>query len=118
MDILIATYDDDPAVDNMDPATATYRAIENGFSLIRPAGHGLSMVTDPEGRLLGSLDYFMPSSGILLSRIPTHGMGTIYRLIGDPFAYLCVAGLILLAIYSRLFQKHSTRVSQNQLAMS
>ncbi|MGA3086589.1 MAG: nitrilase-related carbon-nitrogen hydrolase [Thermodesulfobacteriota bacterium] len=73
-----------------------YRAIENGFSLVRPTGKGISLITDYEGRVLGSQDYFTNKSGIMLTSIPIRGVRTVYSQIGDIFAYMCVAGLIFL----------------------
>ncbi len=72
-----------------------YRAVEEGVSTIRPTGNGVSLITDYEGRVLGSQDY--GASGILMTGVPTHGATTIYSRIGDVFAYACVAGLVVVA---------------------
>jgi apolipoprotein N-acyltransferase len=97
VDVLISPYSDFHPWESEDAVTATYRAIENGFSLVRPAGHGFSTIVDYEGRVLASQNYFTNDSGIMLGSVPTRGVTTIYSRIGDVFAYLCVAGLILLA---------------------
>ncbi len=97
VDVLIAPYNDFHPWESEDAVTATYRAIENGFSMVRPAGHGISTITDYEGRILASQNYFTNSSGIMLTTIPTHGVTTIYSRIGDVFAYVCVVGLVFLA---------------------
>jgi len=96
VDVLIAPYNDFRPWESEDTVTATYRAIENGFSLVRPAGHGFSTITDYEGRILASQNYYTDGSGILLNTVPTHGVITIYSRIGDLFAYACVAGLFFL----------------------
>ena len=79
-----------------DAAEAVYRSVENGTSLVRPTGDGISLMTDPEGRVIASQDYSR-SGGIMLAAIPTRGTWTLYSHTGDWFAYLCVLGLILLA---------------------
>ena len=96
VDILIAPYNDFHPWESEDAVTATYRAIENGFSMVRPAGHGISTIVDYEGRVLARQNYFTDSSGIMLTTVPTRGVRTVYSRIGDLFAYLCVAGLLVL----------------------
>jgi len=95
-DILFAPSNDVAPFASSASVMATYRAIENGFSMVRPTGKGISLITDYQGRVLGSQDYFTASSGIMLTTVPTRGVRTIYGKIGDVFAYLSVTGLILL----------------------
>jgi len=96
-DILFAPSNDVPPFASSASVMFIYRAIENGFSMVRPAGKGISLITDYQGRVLGSQDYFTNSSGIMLTTVPARGVRTIYSKIGDVFAHLSVAGLILLA---------------------
>jgi apolipoprotein N-acyltransferase len=100
VDILIAPYHSAHPWESEDAVVATYRAIENGFSLVRPAGTGVSTITDYEGHMLGSQNYFTNTAGIMLSSVPTRGATTIYSRIGDLFAYLCTAGLALLIVWA------------------
>jgi apolipoprotein N-acyltransferase len=116
VDILIAPFNDDPAIDNQDPAEAAYRTIENGSSLVRAAGRGLSMISDPEGRLYGSQDYFTTGSHVLLATLPVRAERTIYSRIGDAFAYLCIAGLAALTAWALLQRRHPLRAAQKQPA--
>ena len=99
-DILIAPYNDVIPFGSGDAAAAIFRAVENGVSLLRPTGHGTSLIVDYEGRILGSQNYFTSSDGIMLTGIPGRGVTTIYSRIGDTFAYLCVVGLLLLAVWA------------------
>jgi len=96
-DILFAPSNDVPPFASSASVMFIYRAIENGFSMIRATGRGISLITDYEGRVLGSQDYFTDKSGIMITTIPTRGVRTVYSRIGDAFAYLSVAGLIFLA---------------------
>ncbi len=73
---------------------ATFRAIENGFSLIRPTSHGFSVATDYQGRVLAITDYFTSEDPVMIAYGPTKGVKTVYSQIGDVFAWLCMAGLV------------------------
>jgi apolipoprotein N-acyltransferase len=114
VDVLITPYNDFHPWESEDAVTATYRTIENGFSLVRPAGHGFSTITDYEGRILASQNYFTNSSGIMLTTIPTRGVRTIYSRIGDVFAYMCAAGLILLIGRALMRGKRPAASTKNQ----
>ena len=75
---------------------ATFRAIENGFSLVRQASKGLSMAVDYEGHVLSASDYFTTDHQVMVAYVPMHGVRTIYATIGDLFAWLCMIGLVAL----------------------
>jgi apolipoprotein N-acyltransferase len=105
VDILLAPFNDVPEISTQNPAEAAYRTIENGVSLIRAAGRGLSMITDPEGRMLASQDYFTTDSHVLVATLPIHSDKTIYSQIGDLFAYLSIAGLVFLAAWALKYRK-------------
>ena len=113
-DILIAPYNDVIPFGQGDSVTAIFRAIENGVSLLRPAGHGTSMIVDYEGRILASQNYFTNNSGIMMTTIPTRGVTTIYSRIGDLFAYLCVAGFIFLTGWAFIRKGQPTLIVQPQ----
>jgi apolipoprotein N-acyltransferase len=76
---------------------ATLRAIENGYSLIRPDTHGLAQAVDYQGHVLASTDYFGTGQQTVVAYVPTDGARTIYAAVGDVFAWLCTAVLLLLA---------------------
>jgi apolipoprotein N-acyltransferase len=74
---------------------AVFRAIENGFSLVRSNGrHGLSVAADYQGRILATTDQVTTDERLMIADIPTQGVVTIYSRIGDLFAWLCTAGFI------------------------
>jgi len=104
-DILFAPSNDVPPFASSASVMFIYRAIENGFSMVRPTGKGISLITDYEGRVLDSQYYFFDKSGIMITTIPTRGVRTIYSRIGDVFAYLSVAGLVLLAGWALIRRK-------------
>lgn len=74
---------------------ASFRAVENGFSMVRATGEGLSASYDYQGRVLSTADYFT-TDGTMVSHVPTSGVKTIYSSVGDAFAWLSIAGLLTL----------------------
>jgi len=95
-DLLLAPSDDFQAIDPSHAQKATFRAIENGFSLARESSQGLSMTVDYEGRVLAASDYFTTDQQVMVAYVPMHGVRTIYATIGDLFAWLCIIGLVAL----------------------
>lgn len=95
-DLMLVPSDDWQALDPAHTHDATFRAIENGYSLVREASKGLSMTVDYEGRVLSSSDYFTTDHQVMVAYVPMHGVRTIYATIGDLFAWLCIIGLVAL----------------------
>ena len=75
-----------------------FRAVENGFSIMHPAGDGLSIAVDYHGNVLAVKNDFMTKNDIMFADIPVKGVRTIYSYTGDLFAWLCFIGLILILI--------------------
>ena len=86
------------------------RAVENGCSLVRPAGRGLSVAADNRGRIISSLDYFTTDEQVMYADVPVQHSNTIYAFIGDAFAWLCIAGSLTIVI-SVIFRRYSVRLS-------
>jgi apolipoprotein N-acyltransferase len=99
-----------------DAAMATYRSIEDGFSLVRPTDDGISLITDYQGRILGSQNYSASSDGITIASVPTQGVTTIYDRIGDLFAYLCALGLVVFAGLAFAHRREATALKRLQTA--
>jgi len=75
---------------------AHFRAIENGFSMVRADYHGLSTAVDYHGNVLAQMNDFTTEETIMVADIPTKGIKTIYSQIGDLFAWLCVLGFLIM----------------------
>ena len=105
VDILVTPYHSGYPFAWEDSVVATYRGIENGFSLVRPAGTGLSTITDYQGRVLASQNFFTNNVGIMMTSVPIRGVRTVYSRIGDLFAYLCTAGLVVLVAWTFIPRK-------------
>ncbi|MEV5571646.1 nitrilase-related carbon-nitrogen hydrolase [Spirillospora sp. NPDC052269] len=78
---------------------ASLRAIEGGYAVFRQDGQGTSGVFDRQGRVLAYSDSFAAGSETTVAYVPTRGGTTVYDVIGDTFAQLCVAGVLALAVF-------------------
>lgn len=76
---------------------APFRAIENGVSVVRPTAGGISIVTDPYGRILASMNHDTTDDRVMVAHVPTRGVRTIYGIIGDGFGWLTVIGFVVIA---------------------
>jgi len=97
-DILLSTSLEYQAIDPMHAQMATYRAIENGVSLVRVADNGLSIVTDPYGRTVAAVDHFTTSERVIVAQVPSKGVFTLYPVIGDLFGWLAVVGMVAIIV--------------------
>lgn len=78
---------------------ARLRAIEEGLPLVRAANTGISVVTDPLGRIVAQLD--LGVEGVLDSRLPSAIPPTPYARAGDIPAAVIVAIALIVAIRRR-----------------
>lgn len=75
---------------------SSFRAIENGFSVFRVTGNGLSVAYDYNGRELNSLDNFQTDKSVFFVDIPLLSKHTIYSAFGDILVW--ISGFIILII--------------------
>ena len=81
------------------------RAVEYGFSFVRPCANGLSIAIDYQGRVLTSLNSFTSPGEIMYAEVPTKGVSTLYGFIGDLFAWLCCLALAAFVVLGLLKRK-------------
>jgi apolipoprotein N-acyltransferase len=79
---------------------AVFRGIENGCSILRQTRNGLSIITDPRGRIISQLDHFTTNSWIMSGEVPNKKIWTLYPLIGDLFGWLAILGFGSIALWS------------------
>jgi apolipoprotein N-acyltransferase len=96
IDLMLVPADDWVEITPLHTYMASIRAIENGFSLVRATNEGMSGAFDYQGRLLTSMNEFTSSQKIMYADLPTKGAKSLYPVIGDLFAWLCLVGLVLL----------------------
>jgi len=99
-DVMLDPSNDWRAIDPWHTRMASFRAIEQGFNLIRQTSSGLSAAFDYQGRQLASMDHYRTTDYAMISQVPTRGVRTIYSRLGDWFAWLCLTGLALMMILS------------------
>ncbi len=101
VDIMFAPAGDQREIADFHATVARFRAIENGFSLVRPAGsEGVSIATDPFGRILSYQDSVSSKNNISIVDIPARGVRTFYAIFGDLFSFICMFALAALLIYT------------------
>ena len=96
VDVLFAPSSDWREVRFFHAIPARFRAVENGCSLVRPTVQGLSIATDPYGRVVAYSDYYSKTPRLTLVGVPSRGVRTIYAMFGDWFSYCCIAALVVL----------------------
>jgi apolipoprotein N-acyltransferase len=107
IDILVVPAWDWKAIDPLHARMAVFRAIENGFSMVRQTGEGLSIAVDYQGRTLAAMDHFTSDDLTMRAQVPKHGVSTVYAVIGDLFAWLCLVCLFSAIGWSILKRKKS-----------
>jgi apolipoprotein N-acyltransferase len=97
-DIVLSPSNDWRAIDPWHTQMASFRAIEQGINLDRQTSQGLSAAFDYQGRSLSAMDHYQTTDYAMIAEVPTRGVGTIYSRLGDWFAWLSAAGLLVLVI--------------------
>lgn len=110
-DILLAPSNDYKEIDPLHTDMAKFRAIEQGFNLIRHTSNGLSIGTDYTGKVLSEMDHYTDTNKVLITQLPTKGVKTIYSIIGDLFIVLC----LLLLITTIFILKNQTKKTMNYI---
>lgn len=106
VDIMLSPANDWYAISRIHPQQVSFRAIENGFSLVRPnPSFGLAAAYDYQGKIISYIDYEKSENEIMISDVPVKGVNTIYNIIGDLFAWLCSIGIFLIIVTSKRNQK-------------
>jgi apolipoprotein N-acyltransferase len=100
-DVVLDPSNDWQAIDPWHTQMASFRAIEQGFNLVRHTSQGLAAAYDYQGHRLAAMDHYQAADQTLVSQVPTKGVRTIYSRLGDWFAWLCGVGLVGLVVASR-----------------
>ncbi|MCO5969843.1 nitrilase-related carbon-nitrogen hydrolase [Actinoallomurus soli] len=92
---------------------AALRAIEGGYALVRQDADGLSAAFDDRGHVLAATDYFTTDRQTTVADVPTHGATTVYDVVGDAFAWLCLLAVAALTVIglARPYRPEPARVS-------
>jgi len=97
-DILLSPTLEYRGIDPMHAYMAAYRAIENGVTIVRQADNGLSVVIDPYGRVVASMDHFTSGERVFVAQVPVGSVTTLYAYTPDLFAWLAILGFVTVTI--------------------
>jgi apolipoprotein N-acyltransferase len=96
-DIVLSPASDWQAIDPRHTEIASFRAVEQGFNLVRQANLGYSAAYDYQGHQLAEMDHYKTSGDrTMVAQVPTRGTRTIYSVLGDWLVYLSIAALPVL----------------------
>jgi apolipoprotein N-acyltransferase len=101
-DIVISPAGDWRAIDPRHTQMASFRAIEDGFNLVRQTNMGLSAAYDYEGHQLAHMDQYQASDLTMVAQVPTRGVRTLYCRLGNWFAWLTGCTLLILGLLARV----------------
>lgn len=111
-DVMLLPSGDWREISPLHANVARFRAIENGFSLVRPVSGAESIICDQFGRVIARRDFFDKGSKSIDATLPVRHVWTLYAGWGDWFAVLCVCvGFLatstgLIHVLRRKFGRH------------
>jgi apolipoprotein N-acyltransferase len=102
VDLLFIPSNDWREVKDIHAGMATFRAVENGMSIFRQTGEGVSVVTNAYGKIINRVDMFEENvsgfTGIQNVQTPIGSVNTLYPSIGDGVGNVMLLGLVGLLI--------------------
>ncbi len=102
VDLLFVPSQDWLGVRDIHAGMATFRAVENGMTIFRQTGQGVSLVSDAYGNVLNRVDTFEELendfAGIQKVQTPIGSVNTLYPSVGDGFGNIMLLGLVGLLI--------------------
>jgi Bacterial regulatory proteins, tetR family len=113
-DVVLDPSNDWPAIDPWHTQMASFRAIEQGFNLVRQTNQGLSAAFDYQGRRLAAMDHYQTTDYAMVSQVHTRGARTVYSRLTDWFAWMCMAVLALLTLRSLRRRRPDSAVQGRQ----
>lgn len=96
--LMLGPSADWPLIAELHANMARLRAVESGFSLFRPTQGGRSIATDTRGRTLAQVDF---TRDAVVAHVRAAPARTVFGIVGDLFAWLCVAGVVALTATAR-----------------
>ncbi len=102
VDLLFVPSNDWIGVKDIHSGMASFRAVENGMSIFRQTGQGISSAVDMYGRELNRVDTFEENAeefaGVQMVNTPIGSVKTLYPKIGDALGNLMLLGLLGLVV--------------------
>ncbi len=101
VDIAVVPSSDWKGIDHIHAQMAMLRAIEGGYSLLRPVRGATSYAFDAYGRVRASMGYFEENERIMIASIPTKQVKTLYCKVGDIFPMILLLFLGFVIIFDK-----------------
>jgi apolipoprotein N-acyltransferase len=79
---------------------SAFRGIENGFTIVRAAGNGLSAAFHNDGRLISELNYFDSTERVIYADVEVDKRNTLYPYAGDFLPWLSLLTVIIITTIS------------------
>lgn len=115
IDLFFAPSNDWLEVTDIHAQMARMRAIEQGFSLVRPTKDGTTLITNSTGQTAASMTLSDNRTGLLVGEVRTGRRFTLYSMLGDAFGFLCgfvfVAILTATGVTSRVRESKPSRLA-------
>jgi len=121
VDVMFVPAHDWKAIVHIHADMAVFRAIENGYVLVRQAEQGMSIITDAYGRKIVSMNHFTASERVMVAEIPAQSVSTIYGKTGDWFGMLCGLGFIATGVWAVIrwrFYRSQEILAHSSISMS
>jgi apolipoprotein N-acyltransferase len=99
IDIMLVPGNDWKEITPYHTFAASFRGLEQGFNLVRAASRGLSAAFNYKGQLISAQNYFTANDVILYSDVPMKGQRTVYSVVGDAFAWLCILFFVFATVF-------------------
>lgn len=110
--LVVVPSSDWKGIDPIHSQMASLRAIEGGYSLLRPTRFGLSVAYDFKGRVRGWQSANEEGPGIMIANVPTKPVQTLYKAAGDWLVYLAIIFLFVIALLPRPMLRHNFQFKQ------
>ena len=108
-DILFVPASDWKEIDPAHSMVTVFRGIENGCSVVRQTRNGLSIMTDPRGKIISEMDHFKNNWWVNVGEVPTKKWYTLYPIIGDLFGWLSFLGVFYFIFRFTISKKATSR---------
>ncbi len=89
-DLVALPSSDWRGIDPLHTQMAAFRAIKQGYSIVRSTRFGLSAAINPYGKMVNQMSSFDNNSKIMISNIQAAHINTIYSKVGDLIVYISI----------------------------
>jgi apolipoprotein N-acyltransferase len=113
-DLIADPSSDWSGIDPLHSRMATFRAIEQGHSILRSTKFGLSAAITPYGEMVAQMSSFDSNDKVMMALLSIKGVPTLYSVIGDIVIYACL-GFIVLFFVNTFHQTKSHTVNEQSL---